>query len=274
MKRSSGDVMNRVLLPLCLMAGLALLALHGCARGPQFDLGLGPIREPREVVQRVNDNVDRMKSLRADIRLRSDEIPQSRLAKATVLFAWPDLYRVKFRTLFGATAAELTVTGQQVNLYMPMSNRLYQGRLTAQQVGRLVGIELAPGDLMEAMLGTVRLPPFSDLTEFLTTADGYGLTYPWGDGRQQVRVASDGVRVQEVVFHDRSGAVVLSKIFEDHRVVDGIVRPGLLRVAFPGQGGELEVRFGRQELNLSWGAEDFQLRVPESVERVLLEGGG
>jgi hypothetical protein len=255
-------------------AALAPLLFHGCARSPQFDLGLGPVREPHEVVQRVNDNADRMESLKAEMRLRSDEIPQSRLAKATVLFARPDQYRVKFRTLFGATAAELTIAGQQVDLYMPMSNRLYQGRLTAQQVGRLVGIELAPDDLMEAMLGTVRLPPYSEMTDFLQTADGYVLTYPWRDGRQQVHVASDGVRVREVIFHDRAGAVVLSKVFEDHLVVSGIVRPGRLTAVMTGQGGELEVRFGRQELNVPCGAEDFRLRVPDSVERVVLEGGG
>jgi hypothetical protein len=211
-----------------------------------------------------------MRGLRAEIRLHSDDIPRSRLARATVLFAYPDRYLVKFRALFGTTVAVLAVRKQDVNLYLPMSNRLYEGHLTAAQVGELLGIELAPADLMEAMLGTVSLPPVSQLLEYHATSEGHVLIFSWQGGRQEVQVAPDGVRVRRVVFREPSGEAVMTKVFEDYHLVDDVVRPGQLRASLPGKGSELEVIYTREDINPSYHEGDFRPRYPDSVERVQL----
>jgi hypothetical protein len=222
------------------------------------------------VVARVNQNADRVHSLHAEIRLLSPDLAQSRLTRAVVDFAEPHRYRVKFTALFGATVALLLVNDEQVDLYVPLTNRIYQGQMDAEQVKLLVGIELDPAELMEALLGTIRLPPASELLDYRPIVDGHRLVFSCPGGRQEVQVASDGLRVQRLSVFDDEGRCLLTKTFHDHRLIGDVVRPGSQQVSVLGRSDPLEVIFVEQELNLPLGEEIFHLDFPESVERIEL----
>jgi hypothetical protein len=245
--------------------------LWGCAHSPRFDLDLGPARSPEEVIERVNRNALRVESLRAEVHLDSDQIPQSRLARAEFLFARPDHYRVRFRSLFGTTAAVFTIKEGLLRLYVPMSNRYYEGHLTVEQVGTLLGIEVEVTELMEALSGMALLPPTTDLLEYRANEDGHFLVFSWQEGRQEVQVAPDGIRVLEVRYRDDRGRTALTKRFSHHRLVDGVVRPGEVSAAFGGRGGDLKIVFIQQDVNIPWDDDDFLLDVPDSVERIELD---
>jgi len=254
-----------------LWLSLAVLLLMACAHAPSFDLDGEPAGGPREVVQRINQNALLVKSLRANVRLKSNHIPQSRLSRADLLFVRPDRYRVRLRTIFGATVAVFTVRQDQADLYLPTSNRLYQGFLTAEQVKELVGIELSAVDLLEALSGMSPLPPVTELLEYRRIQDEHLLVFPWEGGRREIMVAPDGYRILRDQYRDAAGQVVMEKQFDGHRLVAGVVLPEQVRALLPGRGEVLEAHFSQQDVNVSWEQEDFQLDLPGSVERVRLD---
>ncbi len=254
-----------------LSLSLAVLFLMACAHAPSFDPGGGPARGPREVVERINRNALLVESLRADVRLQSNHIPQSRLSRADLLFARPDRYRVRLRTVFGSTVAVLILCQGQADLYLPASNRLYQGFLTVEQVKGLVGIELPAVDLLEALSGMPTLPPVTELLEYRRIQEDHLLIFPWEQGRREVMVAPDGYRILRDQYRDAAGQVVVEKQFDEHRLVAGVVLPERVRVLLPGRGDALEVQFSHQDVNVSWEQEDFQLDLPGSVERIRLD---
>lgn len=253
-----------------LVVSLLLVLFWGCARRPPFDLGLGRVRGPEDVVTRINENAQRLHSLRAGARIHLANIPQSRLAKASVLFAEPSRYRVKFNALFGRTVAVMTVRHEEVSIYLPLANRLYEGQPSAEQMGHVLGIQMSFADLMEAMVGTVRLPSMSDLLGYRTMKDGYALSFKRPEGRQEVQVASDGLRVQKVEFFDDHGRSFLVKTLRDYRAMGEVVRPSEVTLTLPDKGEELQIIFTHQQVNHLIREEEFQLDLPASVERILL----
>jgi outer membrane lipoprotein-sorting protein len=251
---------------------LLLLSFSGgCAQRPPFDLGLGPIRGPDDIVRRVNENAHRLHSLRAEAQLHSAQVPRSHLAKVSVLFAEPDHYRVKFSALFGRTMALMLVQGGEVSIYIPSANRLYEGQATPEILSHVVGIDMGLSDLMEALMGHIRLPPISDLLDYRIMEDGYQLIFKRPEGRQEVQVGPDGLRVFRAEFFDIHGQSFLVKTFRDHQVVDGVVRPGEVHLTLPGREEEIRLTFSAQRVNPQIREEEFQQQFPDSVERIHLQ---
>jgi len=247
---------------------LSLLCLLACARAPSFDLDGSPAGGPREVLQRIHRNALLMNSLRADVRLTSEHMPQSRLARADLLFARPHRYRVQFKTVFGNTMAVFIVRQGRADLYLPMSNRLYQGDLTARGIRELVGIELSAGDLLETLSGIFHLPSDAELLDYQRAGNDHLLIFPWGQGRREIRVASDGVRILSDRYRDASGRPVLEKEFQGYRMIDGVVLPEEVRAFLPERQEKLEVYFSHQAVDTPWEEEDFHLDLPDGVERL------
>jgi outer membrane biogenesis lipoprotein LolB len=247
---------------------LILLLSAACAHAPSFDLDGTPAHSPAEVIGRINRNALQINSLSADVRLNSAHIPQSRLARADLLYARPGMYRVQFKTLFGNTMAAFTVRQNQAELYLPMSNRLYQGDLTVEEIRDLVGIELPAADLLETLSGIFSLPTAEQLSEYRRIGGDHLLVFPWGRGRREIRVAPDGYRVLEDRFLDARGGVVVEKTFEGYRMIDGVLLPERVRAVIPEREEDVEVWFSHQTVDVPWRAEDFQLNLPDGVERI------
>jgi hypothetical protein len=239
-----------------------------CARVPTFDLDGPPARGPREVIRRIENNALLINSLRADVRLTSEHVPRSRLARADLLFARPQQYRLQLKSIFGNTMALFTMRQGQADLYLPVSNRLYQGQLPAEQIRDLIGIELSAAELLETLSGVFHLPSGSELLEYQHREEDHLLVFPWGQGRREIRVAPDGYRILQDRHRDAFGGVVVEKVFEGYRTVDGVVLPERVRVFLPERREDLEVRFSHQAVNVPWRAEDFLLDLPDGVERV------
>jgi len=244
--------------------------MAGCARRPEFDLGLGPVHGPDDIVKRIDENAHRLSSLRAEARFHLTHVPQSRLAKVSVLFVQPNRYRVQFSGLFGRTMAVMVVQGSEVSIYLPLANRLYEGQATAEILNHVLGIDMSLSDLMETLLGHIRLPPIEDLLDCRVVENGYLLSFKGPEGHQEVQVGPSGFRIFRAEVFDIDGQSVLVKAFQDYRVVGGVVRPGEVRLVLPGREEELHLTFITQEVNHQIREEELQLRFPDSVERIQL----
>lgn len=263
---------RRPFLNLAVLVVFCLLLFYcGCAHRAPFDLGLGPIRGPEDIIDRINGNVQRLHALRAEARIHSPQNFKSRLAKVSVLFAQPSRYRMKFGALFGMTMAVMTVQGEQMDIYVPQANRLYRGRPSAEELGNILGLDISLTDLMETLMGTVRLPSASQLLEYRHGKEGYTLSFQMSEGRQDIQVGSDGLSILRMELFDAQGRSLLIQTFRDHRLLDGIVRPGQVELSRPDWGGELQLTFIQQRVNVQVEEADFQLDLPATVELVPLQ---
>lgn len=243
----------------------------GCAHRSPFDLGLGAIRGPEDIIDRINGNAQRLHALRAEARIHWPQISKSRLAKVSVLFAQPSRYRIKFGTLFGMTMAVMTVRDEEISIYVPQANRLYQGQPTDEELADILDLDISLTDLMETLVGTVRLPSASHLLEYQPVKEGYALSFQVPGGRQDILVGGDGLRILMVELFDSGGQSLLVKTYRDHRVLDGIVRPGQVELSRPDRGEELRLTFTQQWVNHLVEEADFELDLPASVELVPLQ---
>lgn len=267
MFRAGGRFFTHILL----IESLFLLCFcGGCAQRPPFDLGLGPVRGPEDIVERVNENAGRLRSLRAEARIRWPQLSHSRLAKVSLLYAQPSRYKVKFSALFGTTIAVMSVRQGEVDIYLPQANRLYHGQPSPETMDQVLGIEMSLEDLMATLVGNVRLPPASRLLAFQPAKEGYALSFQMPAGRQEVLVAADGLRVLSVELFDVHDRPLLLKTFQDHRLVDGVVRPGQVELFLSNRGEELRLVFTHQEVNQPIRDRAFHLDLPASVQLVPL----
>jgi len=253
-----------------LWAGLSIVVLFllACARAPSFDVDGEPVGGAREIVQRINRNALLINSLSADVRLRSAHIPQSKLARADLLYARPEHYRVQLKTIFGNTMAVFTVRQGQAELYLPLSNQLYQGELTAERIRDLVGIELPAVDLLETLSGIFYLPDDTELLDYRRIGEDHLLVFSWDQGRREIRMAPDGYRILWDRYLDARGQAVMEKEFKEYRMIAGVLLPGQVTAFLPGEEEILEVWFSHQTVDVSWKEEDFHLHLPDGVERI------
>jgi len=267
MSRTGG----RFLLSLPLTIALLVFFLFsGCARRSPFDMGLGPIHGPEDIVQRINANARRLSTLRAEVRINSSHMAKSRLVKVSVLFARPSQYKMKFGALFGMTMAIMMVSGEDVDLYVPQSNRLYRGQLSAESLGQIIGLDMSLPELMETLVGNIRLPAVSQLLEYRPEEERYALSFQVPGGRQDVQVASDGLRLLRVELCDSRGQSLVVKTFRDHRMLGGVVRPGQVELSLPNKDQKIALTFIQQEVNQQLEESDFRLDLPATVEPVPL----
>jgi outer membrane lipoprotein-sorting protein len=262
--------MERARTRVAIIFSFLLLLWGSCARHPEVDLEYGPVRGPQDIIKRVNANAARLKTLRAEVRFNSPQIPQGRFAKATVIFAQPDRYRVKFSALFGRTMALLLVDRGEASLYLPLDNRLYQGWLDAEQMDQLLGVDSSLLELLEGLVGAVRVPAVTDLLDYRITDVGYWLSFRWQGSRQEIQVASDGLKVLEVTYFDDFDRPRQVRSYQHHRMIADVLRPGGVDFDLPTRGERMELTFVHQEVNPQVDEAVFRLNLPDSVERVRL----
>jgi hypothetical protein len=167
--------------------------------------------------------------------------------------------------------AVMFVQGGEVSIYLPLANRLYEGQVTPEFLSQFLGMNTDLSELMEALMGRIRLPPSSDILDYRAVEDGYRLSFKRPDGHQEVHVSTDGLRVFREESYDIHGHVFLVKTFQDHRVIDGVVRPGEVHLVLPDREEELRLTFIDQEVNQPIREEEFQRQFPDSVERIYLQ---
>jgi outer membrane lipoprotein-sorting protein len=119
---------------------LPALALAGCASLPQ---------QPAPGVQEHARDVQRY-SAALSVRLHGSEVRGR--ARALVAFERPERFRLEIPGPAGARLMVLAREGRLIAVF-PGERAFYEGQADAAEMKRLIGIALAPAEMMEVLLG-------------------------------------------------------------------------------------------------------------------------
>jgi hypothetical protein len=177
----------------------------------------------------------------------------------------PGQLRLESRDFFGNVLAQLAVDGEALALYDARARVFYRGAATAENVGRLVPVALAPVDLVTLLCGSAPLLEGEPLE--VTPADGaLRLTVRRADSLQRLDVGEGAV-----VLHARSsrgGAAGLEVDLAGHRPYGEALLPREVTARAPAAGVALSLRWKEVEVNRPIDPALFRLAPPDGARIV------
>jgi len=167
---------------------------------------------------------------------------------------------------FDMPMAVLTSDGERFQLYSLQEGVFYHGPASPENLARLIPLPLAPGDLVEVLLGGAPLLPHPGRVRWDGRAGQYVHTRTAASGHvQELRLAPGSLDVLSSRVETPGGDLLYAVALEGHRAVDGVRLPKKLRFEMPSQEIELELRWRDVEANAQIPAEAYHQDPPRGV---------
>jgi hypothetical protein len=158
----------------------------------------------------------------------------------------PGRLRLETLDFFGNVLAVLAVDGDDLTLYDARQKIFYRGAATAENVGRLVPVALAPVELVTLLCGSA--PILDGEAVDASPVDGaLRLTLRRGEALQRLDVGEGGAILH--ALDSRSGVVGLEVTLTGHQRRGGVLLPGRVAARAPAARLALSLRWKSVEVN-------------------------
>jgi hypothetical protein len=246
------------------IAFAALAALAGCP--PTRVERPGPPPTAAQLMAHLRERAAKIGRLRTEAKVDYLEQNGQRI-KVTMTFATerPAKLRIDAENPLGGALAALASDGTRFELIDARANRFLVGDASPCNLGRLLRIQLAPGELIDAIDGGA--PLLGEPTAVgWDPADGGRevLTLARGDLRETIKLSPKDwdVRWAEV----RQGGAVLYTLEHDEFAAQGPVRfPGKTVIADPRHKADARIRYKGREIDPQLPAGAFELSAPQGM---------
>ena len=174
---------------------------------------------------------------------------------------------------FGQPLFLLIADAQRFALYYPQESRLVSGAASAQNLARLLGVELAPTTLHYVLTGDVPLTslPVTGTFAYLPHHNLY--TWSGRESQQDYRIWFEPYHLQPVRFEvaQPSGEVVLRVQYEDMQPLGEVMLPYRIVIVQPLTQRRLIWHYTDLQLNSGASPALFRMRVPAGTQRVEID---
>jgi hypothetical protein len=233
--------------------------------------GCGPAPRPADAYASAPDLVRDMLALRAKVRSlraagRADHYGERGRVQGKI-FAFaeePGRLRVDLMSPFGSTLAVLTADGAAFRLSDMRESRYYEGPAEPCNIARLIGVPLAPEDVVAALSGSTPVIEGAPRVEW--DGGGFYRVKIEGGGLAQTLEIGPSRRVLPLRRSrlERGGEVVFDIAFDRWLDVGGASVPHEIRVEMPRDKAELLVRYdeGAVEVNVDLPDDAFTQSAP------------
>ncbi len=256
------------------MLTAAALCLAGCPRRPLSFGPQGEIRDPGELLQALASRSARLQRLRSEVSFSVNGVRGRGSTSGLVAAERPARLRLELDDFFGNPAAMLTTDGTTLGLYQASGNIFATGPASAQNVARLVPIEIPVSEAVDLLFGDPR-PLGSEVRSFFVDRQrySYALVFTSGSGtgerRQRIDLDTETlVPVGEAV----EGLAPFEARFLDFEPDSGLRLARRLELNSPG--GRITLRFKSLEINPVLAPELFVPRSPPGATQRSLEEAG
>ncbi|MGQ4809685.1 hypothetical protein NKDENANG_03108 [Candidatus Entotheonellaceae bacterium PAL068K] len=176
---------------------------------------------------------------------------------------------------FGQPLFLLIADEQRFALYYPQEARLISGTASAQNLARLLGVELAPMVLHRVLTGDVPLTslPVTGTFAYLPNHNLYIWEGQEPEPLQDYRVWFEPYQLQPVRFEvvQPSGEVALRVQYEDWQPLGEVTLPYRIIIVQPLAQRRLVWQYSEVEPNTGVSPALFRMRVPAGIQRVEIE---
>lgn len=242
----------------------AFFIFSSCA-GPQALKRHLPADTAADLLKIASDDIARLRTFEGEARvsLRLEGVRQKALA--LVLFRSPSDLKVDVTGPLGIRLMTASASGEDLRVFLPRSNELYEGRADGDVLRRVTGVDLGAWAPWRALLGVA--PANSGRVEgFEREGERLIVRVREGAGTRRLTFDAQGLTLAEEEVYDREGRLVVRRRMSDYRETDGVVLPRRIALSQ----GEDEVRIEYTEWKLNRGVEEerLRMRVPQDVNRV------
>lgn len=249
------------------LALVALGALAGCP--PKHVERPGPPPTAAQLVAHLRDRAAKIARLRTEAKVDYLEQDGQRV-KLTMTFltersASGGKLRIDAENPLGGALAALASDGARFELLDARQNRFLAGEASACNLGRLLRIQLAPGELIDAVDGGA--PLLGDPVAVAWDGSDGGsevLTLERGDLRETIKLSPKEWDVRWVEV--RQAGAVLYTLEHGEFEAQGAVRfPGRTVITDPRHKADARIRYRARELDPAVPAGAFELAAPAGV---------
>jgi Domain of unknown function (DUF4292) len=247
-------------------ACLVILTLEGCRTTSPLKLADHSISysEVQEVTRRHHAQIHSLTG-EGRISIETPEIAQS--GSFILTLQKPDSVLINLRGPFGIKIGSMLVTRTGFLFYNSLENKLITGLSTAENLNRILHVQLSFDDLLKLFAGgtffeTERATPDETRIEddqcvFIFTSPESSRSY-WVDPVTRY--------IQKVQFLDQSGKLKLEQTFSDFEDADGISMPRSIRITQPK--ARQRITFTYSEIFINAEQLHFTFTFPPNAERI------
>jgi outer membrane lipoprotein-sorting protein len=205
---------------------------------------------------------------RAKIAIQTSKVKHD--LKAALLFRRPDMLKMELAGFMGMSLATMAVRDSAFQIYLPMLNRVLEGRVDGRRFQELTGVPFDLHDLRSILLGTSMWEALGDSTTTLvdTHQGRYLLSNGQEDRLWNVWVDAVSLMPVEEEMRTTEGTVLMRKVYGNYVEDDGVEIP--LHVHIIRGDEEVDIRFTAYDTNSDLPMERFEMKVPEEAVRVSL----
>ena len=247
---------------------IALLPSLGCAR--RAALVRLPVLSAEEILAAIRENGTGLVDFegRASISIHTGDAKHN--MRALVLFRRPDALKMELTGFMGMSLATMTVRDGHFRIYLPMLNRVLEGRADSPHLQRLTGVPFDLCDLKDLLFGTDLLSAPWDAPEGSVAIwkDQYVLSARGTDRIWKVWVDGNSLLVSKEEVLDSEGNLVMRREYNKYLEDDGVLIPRSIRIHRGDQ--QVHIRFTALDINSGLAASRFEMAVPADAVRVPL----
>ncbi|UCE17757.1 MAG: DUF4292 domain-containing protein [Gemmatimonadota bacterium] len=227
---------------------------------------------PEQIIESISDNVDKLIDLEGKVQIRLYAPATRETAVAKLAYRKPDLLKVEVKGFLGVTVANVSVRGDTIWVYYPLSNYLVQGRPTAENFELMTGIRLDIGDLESVILGEAGLArdALDSLVDFHVEGREYVLTFRGDGGGHTHRVEPRRLMVTRSDFFDDQGHLEMRYDYMHYEKFDGLRLPTKIEIHKGTEDHRVLLTLEEGRVNRGISEDRFHMNVPENVERIEL----
>jgi len=238
------------------MTILLLLTLSSCIHKPvqpsQVEVNTA------KMMQWIQTRQMQHRSLTALAQVKMTQKSKSLSTTQALVIGVPNRLRVDMINFFGQLMMQLSVSGPQLNAYVPRDQMHYVGMPTLDNIQRFTQLPLPITDLVALLLGQM---PLGVIETAQVSAWEKGLIFSPAEG-VDYRVEFDGQRVVDLLYSVNTYVVYQVKYgpYEGESTY-----PEQLELISPMNDINVVVRFDEVELNPPLTAQQFELILPENT---------
>ncbi len=225
---------------------------------------------PVEILLREIDSASaRLRDFRGSASVETSFDGRRGRASLRIRYLNPGRYRIDVHGTLFQILAVLLIHDRQVRLYIPRENTVFEGTLDARDA-RIPGLDLSLEDVRNAVTGVIEPGRYPGLpvVEYLYGRGSAAVTLEDGAFIRTLWINTGKMAVIREASESRTGLESVVRTFGRYRKINGIWRPGFVRIARDGAvAGMIELTYKTQSVNRGLRPADIDVRLPETIIR-------
>ena len=246
-----------------------LLFISGCARiFHKSTLSLDSVTIG-EIRHRVEQNYLKFHSAKAKAKISLESPQISFTANSAINIKMPDSLLIKLSAGLGFGVGAIFMDGNQFLIYNSLENFVYIANPDSVDLKRFLFIDINLEELIQAFSGLHLIQPHTKESLKIDN-NQYLLVGSENNYLMKYRIDPKRFVVNSYELSDSLGHVIVKFEYSRFAKIKGVTVPKTIRISQPEQKTRMTIVFTTLTINSKLKPKDFEIKLPDNVDRILL----